>query len=66
MGQPVAFFDNKELAYTDYVPRSKNVNADCIVESLSWFLEIFKKGYDGSWKLVLSFGTMRWLTLPPW
>jgi hypothetical protein len=37
-------FDNKELIYTNYVPRSKKVNTDYIVDALSWFLEIFKKG----------------------
>jgi hypothetical protein len=39
----LAFFDNKGLIYTNYVPRGTTVNANCIVEALGNLMKIFKK-----------------------
>jgi hypothetical protein len=39
----LAFFDNKGLIYTNYVPRGKTVNANYLVEALSRFSAVFKK-----------------------
>ncbi len=39
----LAFFDNKGLIYTNYVPRGTTVNANYIVEALGNFMKILKK-----------------------
>jgi histone-lysine N-methyltransferase SETMAR len=39
----LAFFDNKGLIYTNYVPRGTTVTARYIVDALGKFLKIFKK-----------------------
>jgi histone-lysine N-methyltransferase SETMAR len=39
----LAFFDNKGLIFTNYVPKGQTVNVNYIVEALSKFLATFKK-----------------------
>jgi hypothetical protein len=39
----LAFFDNKGLIYTNYVPQGNTVYAKYITEALGEFLEIFKQ-----------------------
>jgi hypothetical protein len=39
----LAFFDSKDLNYTNYMPRGTTVNAKYIVEALGNFMKILKK-----------------------
>jgi hypothetical protein len=40
---PLAFFDNKVLIYTNYVPRRTTVNAKYIMVALDKFMKIFRR-----------------------
>jgi histone-lysine N-methyltransferase SETMAR len=39
----LAFFDSKDLIYTNYMPKGTTVNAKYIVEALGKFLKVFKQ-----------------------
>jgi hypothetical protein len=52
----LAFFHNEGLIYTSYVPRSKTVMANYIVEALSRFLAVFKKKRLNKGRVVFPLG----------
>jgi hypothetical protein len=39
----LAFFDNKGMVYTNYVPRGETVNADYVIKALRTFLKVLKE-----------------------